>query len=510
MNSTKNTKRIAKNTLVLYLRMIVVMIVSLFTARVTLRALGVEDYGLYNVVGGVVTLFAFLRSSMEKATQRFLNVEMVNSAQRANDVFCTSLVIHVVIILGVVLLTETVGLWFLNTYIQIPSGRESAANWVYQMTILSLCLTVLSIPYSSVIIANERMGFYALVSIVDAVFKLGIAYFIMTDTADRLVLYGILMMLISLINFVLYALYCLRKYHSMVKFRFVINRGLFKEIFSFVSWTFVGQVAIVGVNQGNNILVNMFLSVTANAAMSIGSQVNGAVTSLTSSFQTAFNPQITKSYALKDFDYLRNLVFATSKLSYFLLYVVSLSVMCCINDLLALWLDVVPPNAGEFCILFLCNGILNALSAPLNFCVMATGKIKAFQIATSLVYLSDLFVLYALFMMGLPAVTAMFVKVSVMIVVLLIRLWYAHQNIPSIGIGMFFLKVMLPIAVVSCLSIAITYVYMLSVALSNIPWIVNAAFVFFTCVLCVVAVGLTAQERRALSHLFIKIIYKKC
>ena len=218
------TKRIAKNTIILYVRMIIVMGISLFTAKVTLRALGVEDYGLYNVIGGVVSLFAFFRTSMEKATQRFLNVEMVNSPKKTNDVFCTSLLIHVSIVIGIVLLTETIGLWLLNTYIQIPAGREYAANWVYQMTILSLCLTVLSVPYSSVIIANEQMSFYAIVSIIEAILKLATAYLIMIGSSDKLILYAVLMMSISLVGTVMYAACCHVVFREIVKFRLFYDK----------------------------------------------------------------------------------------------------------------------------------------------------------------------------------------------------------------------------------------------------------------------------------------------
>ena len=388
INSEKS-KRIAKNTVVLYIRMIVVMLVALYTSRVILKALGVEDYGLYNVVGGVVSLFSFLRSSMEKATQRFLNVEMARGeVGDLTKVFCVSVTIHIVIVALVLLLTETIGLWFLNNYIQIPVGREMAANWVYQATVFSLCFTILSVPYSADIIAHEKMSFYAIVSVLDAFLKLAIAFLVMHDDGDRLILYGFLMMGVSIVNWFLYAIYCRRKYVE-TRFRFLFDKSLFKEMFSFTGWTLLGQAAIIGTNQGNSILVNVFHSVTANAAMSIGSQVNGAVVSLSANFQTAFNPQITQSYAEGDRGYLKFLIVTTSKLSFFLLFIVSMPIVFNINTLLDIWLDVVPDGAAIFCIYTLAGGIVNSLSTPLGFCVNATGRLETADLSVELLITED-------------------------------------------------------------------------------------------------------------------------
>ncbi|MCF0206771.1 MAG: oligosaccharide flippase family protein, partial [Bacteroidales bacterium] len=348
-NSSSRNKRIATNTFWLYIRSLIVMLVSLYTSRVILDALGVEDYGLYNVVGGVVGLFSFLRTSMTKSTQRFLNVEMVNPLGRLKDTFSVSLFVHVIIAVVALFLLETVGLWFLNNYIQIPSGREHAANMVYQSTVFSLILTIISVPYNASIIAHEKMGYFAIVSIVDCLLKLLICYLILVDGFDRLILYGWLMLGVSFVNFLMYVAYCLIMC-SETSFRLLYDKALFRDMFSYTTWTVVGQAAIVGTNQGNNILVNIFHTVTANAAMGVANQVNSAVVSLTSNFQTAFNPQITKSYAAKDYAYLTSLVYTTSKISYLLLLIVSLPLMFNVEDILNIWLKEVPQDAGVFCI----------------------------------------------------------------------------------------------------------------------------------------------------------------
>ncbi len=503
---SKNNKRIAKNTVVLYVRMLVVMAVTLFTSRVILQALGVEDFGLYNVVAGVVGLFAFLRTSMEKCTQRFLNVEMAKPDGRLNDTFSASMTIHIIIMVVILVLAETVGLWFLNSKINIPEGREAAANWIYQSAVVSLCFTLLCVPYSASIIAHERMGFFAVVSILDAFLKLGIAYMVLHSSFDHLIYYGVLMAVVHLVNFILYSVYCRIKFDE-TKFRILFDKSLYKEIFSFVSWTLLGQMAIIGTNQGNNILVNMFHSVTANAAMSVGSQVNGAVTSLSASFQTAFTPQITKSYASHDYDYLKSLVYSTSKISFLLLIMVTIPLAFNIDFVLKVWLKTVPEMSGIFCILTLCNGILNALSAPLNFTVMASGKIKWFQIVTSLVYLSDLIILYALFSLGFPPATALAVKVTIMVGVLFVRLYYAHANVPCIDLLSYTKTIILPLTIATLMSVGAAWVMMhfttnmLEKVLATIGMVMTT-FVFMS------FIGLSKSERCSMINLIKKFSNK--
>lgn len=453
---TGNKKRIAKNTIVLYIRMVVVMLITLYTSRVVLQALGVDDFGLYGVIGGVVGLFAFLKTSMGKATQRFLNVEMVAEEGDLKKVFRTSMTIHCLIAIVILVLAETIGLWFLNTKINIPEGREFAANVIYQTTVISICLSMMEIPFNADIIAREKMTFFAVISVMDAFLKLLIAFLILNDNGDRLILYGIFMMGISVINIVLYYLFCKRQFFE-ISLRPCFDRERFKSIFGFIGWTLLGQAAIIGCNQGNGILVNMFHSVAANAAMSIGSQVSNAVTNLSSNFQTAFNPQITKSYAEGNYDYLRSLVFSTSMISYCLLFVAMLPIAFNIDFILDLWLDKVPDLSNTFCILFMANAIINALSAPLNFSVMASGNIKWFQIVTAIAYLSDLVILYFLFSMGLPPATAMWVKVSIMVVILFVRLYFAHHEISCIGFGSYIKQVLVPLAMMSIGSIGIAF-----------------------------------------------------
>ena len=498
-----NTRTIAKNTIVLYIRMVMVLLITLYTSRVVLQALGIDDFGLYGVIGGVVGLFAFLKTSIGKATQRFLNVEMVAKDGDLRSVFQTSWTIHLLLAVIILILAETVGLWFLNAKVNIPEGREFAANMLYHTTVVALCVSMLEIPFSSVIIAHEKMTIFAVIGVLDAVLKLGIAFLILYDEGDRLILYGILITGITILNVLIYYIYCKRKF-SEISIKLCYDSKRFKDIFGFVGWTVLGQAAIVGCNQGNAVLVNLFHSVAANAAMSVGRQVSGAVDNLASNFQTAFNPQITKSFAEGDYKYLRFLVFTTSKISYCLLFVAALPIVINIDCVLDLWLDTVPPLSNIFCILCLVNSIINALSAPLNFCVLAAGRIKWFQIVTALVYLSDLIILYALFQLGLPPETAMWVKVSIMVVILMVRLYYAHKEIPNIGLQSFTVLVILPLLLMSVGSIVFALALVplfenliLRLCLTAVAVLINIVLMWF--------VALSKSERVAV----VKIIKKK-
>ena len=504
MSYTPSSSRLMKNTILLYFRMILLMCINLYTSRIVLEALGVEDFGIYNVVGGVVVMLGFLNDSMTVSTRRFLSFELgTGNRQKLHDVFVTSLNIYILIALIVFILGETIGLWFVLEKMTIPPERMRAALWCYHISIFTAVMDILSCPYISAIIAHEKMTFFAVISVMDAFLKLLIAFLILYDNGDRLITYGMLIMGISVINVALYYLYCKRKFFE-ISLKPCYDRERFKSIFGFVGWTLLGQVAVIGCNHGNGILVNMFHSVAANAAMSIGSQVSHAVTNLSSSFQTAFNPQITKSYAEGNYSYLQSLVFTTSKISYCLLFAAMLPVAFNIDFILDLWLDKVPELSNIFCILFMANAIINALSAPLNFCVMASGNIKWFQIVTAIVYFSDLAILYFLFGMGLPPATAMWVKVSIMAVILFVRLYYAHREIDCINFVTYIKYVLIPLIMMSVGSIVI--------ALALHPFFTDLSMRFILTIVIILAnlllmwfVALNNNQRKSL----ISIIQKR-
>ncbi|MBO4334154.1 MAG: hypothetical protein J5875_13460 [Paludibacteraceae bacterium] len=479
------------------------MIVALFTSRLVLQALGVEDFGLYNVIGGVVSLFAFLRTSLEQTTQRFLSYEMGTDNGRLSEVFRVNFTIHVVITIVAFLLSETIGLWFVDNYINVPSGRELATHCVYQSVVLSLCMTILTVPFSAAITAHEKMSYYAIVNIIDALLKLIIAYAILYDKNDRLILYGILMGIISVFNFALYSIYSKIKYDE-VEFKLLFDRTLMKEVLGFTSWTLLGQAATLGTNQGNNVFVNIFHGVTSNAAMGVGNQIGSAILGLSGNFQKAFNPQITKSYAEKDFDYMCFLLFVMSKVTFGLMLLCSLPVIFNIDIILEIWLVIVPPGASTFAVLFIVQGIINALSTPLNFCINASGDIKRNQIILSVFYLSDLVILYFLFKTGFPPETAMWVKIYVVISILFVRLHYAIVNIPSLSMTNYCIKVLFPLIVTSTLCFIL--VVFLGFYSDSIKYrIVSSVFLIVSASIFLYFIMLTRDERKAV----MKVLCKK-
>lgn len=506
-NTRTNSKRIAKNTFVLYVRMIVVLLITLYTSRLVLKALGVEDFGLYHVVGSAVGLLTFLKGTMSKATQRFLNVAMVKGNDSLSGIFASSITVHLLFVALFLILGETIGLWFLNTKIHIPEGREFAANIVYQASLVSLCTTIITTPYSAAVVAYEKMTFLAFVGITDAVLKLGIALFLLTNTSDRMILYGLLLMCIGGLNFLMYFLYC-KRMNPILKFQLSFDKENLKQIFGFVSWTIVGQFSVVGCNQGNVVLVNLFHPLVANAAMSVGSQINHAVANLTTSFQTAFNPQITKSYAEGNHCYLSKLVNSTSKVSFSILFVVALPVAFNINLVLDIWLDNVPQLSNIFAILFMVNGILNAISMPYNFTVLSSGNIRNFQIATSIFFLLDLPIAYILFKLGMPPVAVLWVKIGVMVCILFVRVFYASKIVSTINISSVCVKVLIPIATTAAVPVTLAYVLngfastiIIRLAMTVFVEIVGLAMVWFVC--------LANEERRMLLGMVKKLKINK-
>lgn len=444
MSDNQNTKRIAVNTIVLYIRMVIVMLIALYTSRIVLSSLGVEDYGLYNVIGGVVSLFSFLRTTLEQGSQRFLNFEMGLPSGNVPKVFGSSFTIHCIAGLITLLLLETVGLWFVNNYVNIPEARIVAANWVYQSVVLSLFVTILTVPFSADIVAHENLSYYAVVSIIDSFLKLVIAFAISFDDGDRLILYAFLMSMISVIDFILYYIYARRNFPE-AGIEFCFDRNQLKRMFGFTSWTVLGQSTSLVANQGNNILLNMFHGVAANAAMGVGDQVGSALMGLSGGFQQAFNPQLTKSFAEKNYDYAKRLLYSASKLSFLLMFFCALPIIYNIDTVLGIWLVDVPEGTSAFAILFIMQGIVNALSTPLNFCVVASGEIKRTQICSSIVYISDLILLYFLFFCGCPPATAAFVKLIIVVVDLFVRLHFACIYLPTINQKSYWTSMLIPL-----------------------------------------------------------------
>ena len=379
-NNTINNKRIAKNTIYLYFRMLLVMVVSLYTSRIVLNSLGETDFGLYNVVGGVVTTLTFISLAMANSTSRFMTFALGKNDKSYQElVFSTALWIHIALSMVIFIIAETVGLWFLNTQMTIPSDRISAANWVYQFSIITTLFSVISSPFHSAIIAHERMGAFAMISIFDVIAKLVIAYLLYISPWDRLIIYGSLLMFIQIFDMFLYIFFCFHHFDEIC-LRRINDFKLVKEIGSFAGWSLIGNLSFMCYTQGLNILLNMFFGPIVNAARGIAVQVQSAVMGFIQNFQTAVSPQITKSYANNDIDRLQELLHTSSRLSFYILFCMLLPIFLEADLILSLWLEKVPDHTSNFLRLILMVSILDCLTRPVTIAMNATGHIKKYQI----------------------------------------------------------------------------------------------------------------------------------
>jgi O-antigen/teichoic acid export membrane protein len=373
-----NTTRIAKNTLMLYFRQILIMLVSLYTVRVVLNTLGAEDYGIYNVVAGVVTMFGFLSNSMATATQRYLSFELGrNNHEKVQQLLSLSLIIYVLLGVIIIILGETIGLWFVNNKLVIPADRMKVVQWIYHFAMLSFLLTMITTPYMAMIIAHEDMNIYAYMSIVEALLKLGVVFVLQTISLDKLKIYGILMCAVVCINTAIYRFICIKKYKES-KFRWYLNFAFFKELVKYANWTFVGSMSSVVRNQGINILLNMYFGPIVNAARVVARQVDAAVITFVQNFSVALRPQMVKSYANDDKAGVLHLYFQSTKIMFFLFFCLFLPLQLELPFILKIWLKEIPEYVLVFTRIVLLEGLAQTLGYSVIGLAHATGKIKLF------------------------------------------------------------------------------------------------------------------------------------
>lgn len=381
-NQESNSKRIAKNTLLLYFRMILIMVVSLYTSRIILNELGVEDFGIYNLVAGVVILFSFLSNAMITATQRYLSIAIGKKDEKyIQAVFSTSLLSHFFLIFFIFLAAETIGLWLINAKLEIPADRMSATNFVYQLAILTTCVNIIRIPYNASIIANERMSFFAYVSIVETFLKLAVVWALAITPGDKLVIYSFLLLLVAIVIDIAYWYYC-QRFLLANKFYLKTNKKLFVELTSFSVWNLFGGLADIGYKQGTNIILNLFWGVSINAVLGITNQIRNALVPFIGNLQLAVNPQMVKSYALGDYEYFKILVYRISKYSYFLMLIIVFPIIFNIDLILELWLKNPPEHTAIFAMLTSVYCLVDSLTGPLWAAMQAGGKIKRLKFPT--------------------------------------------------------------------------------------------------------------------------------
>lgn len=429
-NQSLNNRRIATNTLYLYLRMIITTIVSLYTVRVVLDVLGAEDYGIYNVIGGIVVLFSFLNHAMNGATQRFLSYEIGrNDSKMFQRTFSMSINCHAIMAAIIFVLLETIGLWFLCTQMNIPEDRMYAAHGVYQFSIFTFILNILRVPYNASIISFEKMSFYAYISIVEVLLNLVIVFILLLDIGwDKLILFSELKCLISLFCLVASYFYCKRKF-AYCRYVAFWESTLFRKLFIFSGWSMLGAGSTLVSQSGSNILINIFCGVTVNAAYGIANQVSSVIYSFVSNFQLAFQPQIVKLYALGEKENQVSLVNRASIISYFLLLIIFIPFTLKADYILGLWLKDVPNYTVQFCQWMLVYSLIDAIQAPLWMSITATGNIKVYSIWSSALVVLNLPIAWILLLLGYSPVLVFVARVIINLIAAIIRVLYVKSSL---------------------------------------------------------------------------------
>lgn len=395
-----DNKRILKNTLMLYIRMFISLGISLFTTRVIFQALGLADMGLYNLVGGVLSMLGFLNNSMSVATQRFLSYDLgKGDFLKLKKTFSLILTIHICLAILIFLLAETIGLWFVNNHLQIESARISAANWVYQVAVCSMMISVLQVPFTASIMAHEKMGIYAYFSLVDVFSKLAIVYALLYLPGDRLIVYALLLFVTNLLIFLFNIGYSLKSFPECV-FHISWNKKRFIQIFSFSGWNMAGQITLIANDQVLNIFLNWFFGTIVNGARGIALRINGIVVQFVSQFQVALNPPIVKGYASGDIEGTRKLVKRGMKLCFLLMLILSTPFLIETDLILTLWLGESPQYTVWFTRLCLINTLIDTMTGPINTCVQATGHIKRMQIGITTILIFILPLSYIVLYLG--------------------------------------------------------------------------------------------------------------
>lgn len=493
-----SNKRIAINTLLLYGRMLFLMAISLFTSRINLQSLGVEDFGIYNVVGGVVATFSIISGALGVAISRNITIELgKGDLQKLNKVFSMSINIQLLIGLVVILIAETIGIWFLNTQMVIPTDRIMAANWVFQFSLVSFLIDLLSVPYNASIIAHESMSAFAYISIIEAALKLAIAFSLYISPIDKLVSFGFLLMCVSLLVRFIYGIYCKQKFEECT-YHFTKDKELFKYMTTFAGWTMFGNMAVVGYTYGLNILLNLFFGPSVNAARGIAVQVQQAIQRFCTNFQMALNPQIMKNYASGNIERMHSLVFASSKYSYFLLFFLSLPVMIESKEILHIWLGVVPEHTVNFMRLILVIIEVEAIANPLTIGAQANGNIKTYQITVGGMMIAILPISYIILELGATPESVFVVHLSIILLAQVVRLLFMRKMI-NLSLRQYAKDVIIPICGVSIISVVaplLVFTYMqegvlrlLSVCVVSIVSIAITTYM----------VGLRSNERQVIN-----------
>lgn len=457
-NRTENNKLLVKNTIALYCRTAIVMVVSLVVTRYLLKVLGEDDYGLYNVVASVVVLFTFLNASMNQAIQRFITYELGRENQDGLQiVFSMSFITQLMMIIVLVLMSEAIGVWFINYQLKIDPERLLSANWAFQLSILTFCINFLRVPYESTVIAYERMSFFAYASIVDSIIKLTLVFLLYISPLDKLIAYSALLAAEAALMYVVYRIYCRKKF-EICRFRFLWNKNIFISLITFSGWSVCGSATNIATQKGFFLLLNYYVSLVANAAMGIATQVSTAVNSFVTGFQTSFRPQIVKAYAQDDKEYLVSLITKTSKFSFVLVFIPAIFIIINAPLILQIWLTDVPDYTVSFCRLILVCCVIDGLTGPYNCAIIATGEIRNYQIAISLSFALDLVLCWLFLSRGMSAHDVLYFRILTRgILNMFIGLYFLQKQL-NFNVMTYASRVLKPLIIYLCLFLPIVII----------------------------------------------------
>lgn len=491
--------KIAKNTMYLFIRMLFLMILSLYTSRVVLNILGVEDYGIYNVVGGLVAMVGYINQALSSSTLRFIAFSIGHeSSKQIRVIFNTSFVIHIILALIICVLGETIGLWFFYNKLNIPVENQHAAFVIYQLSIISTILVIISLPYNALIIAYERMSAFASLSILDAILKLSSVYLLYVISYDKLIVYGSLMLLTQFIYTLIYFIYC-RKHFLESRINFIIDKRKSIEMIKFAGWSMFGCTAAISYTQGLNLLLNVFGGPIVNAARGLAVQVQGIVSNFLSNFQTAINPQIIKSYALNDYKYMINLICISSKYSFFLMLLIIAPLFINMEILLTWWLGEIPQYLTTFLKIILLISLVDSLSNSIMKSVDATGKIKRYHVIIGCTLMMILPCSYIALKLGYPLYSVFIIQLLFSFIALFLRLLVASPMI-QLKITTYIKSVILVVAKVSVFSIIACYLLMNISFPSQISKVaITSAGIILSNTLFIWFLGTTEKEKRMIT-----------
>lgn len=493
-NNVNNSKKLAKNTIFLYIRLLFSMLVSLYTSRIILQYLGVEDYGIYNVVGGVVAMFTLVSGTLSSSISRNLTYTLgKGDYERLNRTFTTSVNVQCLLIIIILLLAEPIGIWFLNNKLVIPDSRMYAANWVLQFSILTFCINLFSVPYNATIISHEKMDAFAFIGVLEVFLKLGVVFLLNIGNIDKLINYAFLLCCVSLLIQTIYFAYCKRNFDECT-YHFCYDRRIMRDVLGFAGWNFLGSAAGILKNQGLNILLNLFFGPTVNAARAIATQVNTAIVGFVSNFMTALMPQITKAYAQGNLDYVVQCIYRGSKFSYFLLFFLSLPVMVETEGILRVWLINVPDSTVNFVRYIILLSLADTLSRTTINANNATGDIKRYQITMGLFNLMILPCCYFGLKLGIDAASTELISVAFMLISIFPRIHFVKKHIP-IRYNIFIRNVIQPVFLVSFVAYTASYFILGSLQKDFVTMLVSIVICFFIAGITIYVIGMTKEER---------------